>query len=118
ERSVVRVHAEAQIPHPDGLAAPYIVAATGTGVVIGEVQVRGRREYLVLTNHHVAHPGNYVRYENGNRVPVTDNLFTAPIAPERQMILLPGAEGVILEVVAGSATADMALLRTVGTSLE
>lgn len=118
ERSIVRVFAEARLPHPDGIAAPYFVGASGSGVVIGEVQVRGRTEYLILTNHHVAHPGNYVRFEQGQRISVTDNHWTGAVAPEKQFIRMPGQEPVALEVIAGSATADMALLRTVGAARE
>lgn len=95
----------------------------GSGIVIGRAVVGGRTEYLVLTNHHVADPSNYVvqegRFFRENR----SNTRAIPVVPEETFLALSAdgsdsPEDIRLIEIARDVRGDMALLRTVGADRE
>jgi len=93
-RSVVRI--ERQTTYAGGGRTQRMINH-GTGVIIGEQQVHGHREYLLLSNEHVAR--NY--HVNGD-----STLFI--VAGDGVRAPIP------LEAVATDERRDQALLRTVG----
>jgi hypothetical protein len=95
----------------------------GTAVVIGEVYLDGRWEYLVLTNHHVADVSNYVisdgRFLRENK----HNTRAVPTVPEESYLVTEereeiGEDDILLIEVARNPRGDMTLLRTVGATRE
>lgn len=91
----------------------------GSGVIIGEVEVDGRPEYLVLTNHHVADPSNYVVQEGYKLRENRKNTRAEPVAQEETFLTLsPDGESspddIRLIEVARDVRGDMTVLRTVG----
>lgn len=91
----------------------------GTGVVVGEVTVDGNREYLIVTNHHVADVSNYVvpdgRFLRENR----HNTRETPSVPEESFVAFSedgekSDRDIRLIEVGRNARGDMAVLRTVG----
>lgn len=99
------------------------ISVYGTGVVVGETYVDGRREYLVMTNHHVADMSNYVvsegRFLRENR----HNTRAVPDAPEESYIVSEerdevAADDIRLIELVRDPRGDMTLLRTVGASRE
>ncbi len=97
------------------------LAVHGSGVVIGTVEVDGRTEYLVLTNHHVADPSNYVvqdgRFLRENR----NNTRAVPLVPEETFLTLSedgedSPDDIPMIEVARDVRGDMTLLRTVGAT--
>lgn len=95
------------------------LAVNGTGVVIGETMVDGRREYLVLTNHHVADPSNYVVQEGRFLKENRHNTRAVPEFPEETFLTFStdggsGADDIRLIEVSRDVRGDMTLMRTVG----
>jgi hypothetical protein len=85
--------------------------------------VDGRTEYLVLTNHHVADPSNYVvqdgRFFRENR----NNTRAVPVVPEETYLTLSddgtdSPDDIPLVEVSRDVRGDMTLLRTVGADRE
>jgi len=97
--------------------APYTV--DGSGVVIGEVMVDGRREYLILTNHHVADASNYVLEEGGYLRVNPANTLAVPSVPEVSYLMSQSgdsitADDVELVELVRRVRGDMTLMRTSG----
>lgn len=95
------------------------LSVNGTGVVVGEVVVDGRREYLVLTNHHVADPSNYVVQEGRFLKENRNNTRAIPEFPEETFLTFSadGAAGegdIRLIELSRVVHGDMTLMRTVG----
>lgn len=95
----------------------------GTGVVIGETLVDGRREYLVLTNHHVADPSNYVVQEGRFLKENRNNRRAVPEFPEETFLTftedgIGSPEDIRLVEISRDVRGDMTLMRTVGASRE
>mgnify|MGYP006204872629 CR=1 FL=1 len=95
----------------------------GSGIIIGRTEAEGRTEYLVLTNHHVADPSNYVvqdgRFLRENR----NNTRAVPIVPEETYLTVSddgadSADDIPLVEVSRDVRGDMTLLRTVGADRE
>jgi S1-C subfamily serine protease len=95
----------------------------GSGVIIGQTNVDGRTEYLVLTNHHVADPSNYVvqdgRFLRENR----NNTRAVPLMPEETFLAVSengddSPDDIPLIEIARDVRGDMTLLRTVGAPHE
>lgn len=95
----------------------------GSGVVIGQVDVEGRTEYLILTNHHVADPSNYVVQEGRFLRENRNNTRAVPLVPEESFLTLSedgedSPDDVPLIEIARDVRGDMTLLRTVGATGE
>jgi hypothetical protein len=95
----------------------------GSGVVVGQTEVDGRTEYLVLTNHHVADPSNYVVQEGRFLRENRNNTRAVPLMPEETFLTLSedgedSPHDIPLIEVARDVRGDMALLRTVGATHE
>ncbi|HET9983372.1 MAG TPA: serine protease [Longimicrobiales bacterium] len=93
------------------------VAIQGTGVVIDTVMANGRKEYLILTNAHVADPSRYLNLRGkfvtelkgkDRPVPVPHESFVVDSWEDDQ----PGDDIRLVEI-ARDPAADMALLETV-----
>ncbi|MBR9700360.1 trypsin-like peptidase domain-containing protein [Candidatus Woesearchaeota archaeon] len=89
---------------------------TGTGVVIGEEEIEGNKEYLILTNNHVVRAGNYNRL----MIEAEPGKYVVDALLEHHELALiedgydntKGKMG--LEVIATAVDHDAALVRTVG----
>jgi hypothetical protein len=93
----------------------------GSGVIVGTVEVDGRTEYLVLTNHHVADPTNYVVQEGRFLRENRNNTRAEPSMPEETFLALSedgedSPEDIPLIELARDVRGDMTLLRTVGAT--
>jgi hypothetical protein len=100
---------------------PYTV--DGTGVVVGALQVDGRTEYLILTNHHVADASVYVLQEGGYLRMNPNNTMAIPSVPEESYLMMAATDSVsdadvaLIEMVR-RVSGDMTLMRTVGANRE
>lgn len=99
------------------------LAVHGSGVVIGTAEVDGRTEYLVLTNHHVADPTNYVVQEGRFLRENRNNTRAVPVMPEETFLTLSedgedSPDDIPMIEIARDVRGDMALLRTVGADRE
>lgn len=123
--SVVRLRTEAsvELTHHDpesGLRSivERPLSISGTGVIIGTVDVGGRTEYLVLTNHHVADPTNYVVQDGAQLRENRNNTQAVPSVPEQTFLALSTdadeSDDIPLIEIVRDVRGDMALLRTVG----
>ena len=97
------------------------LAVHGSGVVIGAVEVDGRTEYLILTNHHVADPSNYVVQEGRFLRENRNNTRAVPLMPEETFLALSedgedSPDDIPMIEVARDVRGDMTLLRTVGAT--
>jgi hypothetical protein len=95
---------------------PYSV--DGTGVVIGHLEVDGRVEYLILTNHHVADASNYVLAEGGYLRVNPNNTMAVPSVYEETFLMEEssdsiGANDIRLIELVRHVRGDMTLMRTV-----
>lgn len=103
------------------IVRPYSV--DGTGVVIGEIEVDGRREYLILTNHHVADASNYVLEEAGYLRVNPSNTLAIPEVDERSYLMRAATDSIsgddieLVEMVR-RVRGDMTLMRTIGANRE
>lgn len=126
--TVVRLRTEASveltIPDPGSGLRSVVkrpLSVHGSGVVIGQTEVDGRIEYLVLTNHHVADPSNYVVQEGRFLRENRNNTRAVPTMPEETFLTM-SADGedspddIPLIEVARDVRGDMTLLRTVGAT--
>jgi hypothetical protein len=100
---------------------PYSV--DGTGIVVGEMQVEGRREYLILTNHHVADASNYVLEEGGYLRVNPANTLALPSVHEESYLMRDGSEEITegdieLTELVRLVRGDLTLMRTVGADRE
>lgn len=100
-----------QVKHP--------LEVHGSGVIVGTMEVDGRTEYLVLTNHHVADPSNYVVQDGSTLRENRHNTRAVPIAREETFLTLSRngdatEDDVLLLELARDVRGDMTLLRTVG----
>jgi hypothetical protein len=98
---------------------PYSV--DGSGVVVGTVEIDGRTEYLILTNHHVADASNYVLEDGGYLRVNPANTLAVPSVPEASYVLEQpadsiGANDVQLVEMVRRVRGDMALMRTAGAT--
>jgi hypothetical protein len=123
-KSVVRIRtiADLQLERGDrrrGSAAPEPYSVDGSGVVIGEMMVDGRREYLILTNHHVADASNYVLEEGGYLRVNPKNTLAVPSVPEVSYLMRQSGDSItpddveLVELVR-RVRGDMTLMRTSG----
>ncbi|MEX2581693.1 MAG: serine protease [Gemmatimonadota bacterium] len=98
---------------------PYSV--DGTGVVVGEMEVDGRTEYLILTNHHVADASNYVLQEGGYLRVNPSNTLAVPSVHETSYLMESAGgevaeEGTELIELVRRVRGDMTLMRTSGAT--
>lgn len=123
--SVVRLRTDASVAltlhDPDSGLRSIVqrpLSISGTGVVIGTVTIGDRTEYLVLTNHHVADPTNYVVQEGEHLRENRNNSRAVPSMPEQTFIALSAeddpAEDIPLIEIVRDVRGDMTVLRTVG----
>lgn len=100
---------------------PYSV--DGTGVVIGEMMVDGNREYLILTNHHVADASNYVLEDGGYLRVNPANTMAIPSVHEESYLMKGPSDAIteddveLIEIVR-LVRGDMTLMHTVGARRE
>lgn len=99
------------------------LAVHGSGVVIGVIEVEGRTEYLVLTNHHVADPSNYVVQEGRFLRENRNNTRAVPVMPEETFLTISedgedSPDDIPMIEIARDVRGDMTLLRTVGADRE
>lgn len=127
--SVVRIRTIADLASEDVAsrngqeieARPYSV--DGSGVVVGSMEVDGRREYLILTNHHVADASNYVLEDGGSLRVNAANTLAAPRVKEESFLMHASVEEVssadvrLVEIVR-RVRGDMTLMRTDGIERE
>lgn len=100
---------------------PYSI--DGSGVVVGEIEIDGRREYLILTNHHVADASNYVLEEGGYLRVNPENTLAVPSVEEKSFLMRAPTqtisdEDVLLIELVRHVRGDMTLMRTVGVDRE
>lgn len=91
----------------------------GSGLIVGQVEVDGRTEYLVLTNHHVADPSNYVVQEGSKLRENRRNTRAEPVAQEETFLTrsrdgASSPDDIPLIEVARDPRGDMTLMRTIG----
>jgi hypothetical protein len=122
--SVVRIRTVADLaandPQPSP-SRPYSV--DGTGVVIGTMEVGGRTEYLILTNHHVADASVYVMEDDGYIRINLRNTMAIPRVPEESFLVEDegdsfSASDIELVKLLRWVTGDMTLMRTAGATHE
>jgi hypothetical protein len=128
--SVIRIRtiADLEFTRPEGRSGevrmakrPYSI--DGTGVVVGEIEVEGRLEYLILTNHHVADASNYVLEEGGYLRMNPSNTRAIPSVHEKSYLMQAPTEEItdadiqLIELIR-LAMGDMKLMRTVGANRE
>jgi S1-C subfamily serine protease len=125
-RSVVRLRTVASVeltlPDPSSGLRSVVkrpLTVHGSGVVIGRTEVDGRTEYLVLTNHHVADPSNYVVQEGRFLRENRNNTRAVPRVPEETYLTLSedgedSPDDIRLVEVSRDVRGDMTLMRTVG----
>lgn len=93
------------------------LAIQGTGVVIDSVMEGGRREYLILTNAHVADPGRYLDLSGKFVTELKDRDRPVPVPHESFVVESweddEPADDIRLVEIARDPLADMALLETV-----
>ncbi|MQA91648.1 MAG: hypothetical protein GEU90_15725 [Gemmatimonas sp.] len=100
---------------------PYSV--DGSGVVIGRIEVDGRAEYLILTNHHVADASNYVLEDGGYLRVNPANTLEVPSVPEVSYVIEQPGDSIgerdpaLVEMVR-RVRGDMTLMRTSGVTRE
>lgn len=128
--SVVRLRTVADVeltlPDPESGLRSVVkrpLAVHGSGVVIGTVEVDGRTEYLVLTNHHVADPTNYVVQEGRFLRENRKNTRAVPETPEETFLTLSedgedSEDDIRMIELARDVRGDMTLMRTVGADRE
>ncbi|HEX6926269.1 MAG TPA: serine protease [Longimicrobiaceae bacterium] len=128
--SVVRLRTDARVeltvPDPSSGLRSVVkrpLSVHGSGIVIGTTEVNGRTEYLVLTNHHVADPTNYVVQEGHFLKENRNNTRAVPRDPEQTFIAVSedgedSPEDIPLIEIARDVRGDMTLLRTVGADRE
>ena len=117
-----RVERELSVTDPrTGLTAKLRspVALHGTGIVIDTIRDQGRREYVILTNHHVADPSNYFVLDGRFLRERKDNSRTTPSAPESSFLVDSSTDedehdDILLLEIARNAAGDAALFKTVG----
>ncbi|MEX2570830.1 MAG: serine protease [Gemmatimonadota bacterium] len=96
---------------------PYSV--DGSGVIVGTLEIGGRTEYLILTNHHVADASNYVLEDGGYlRVNPTNTMAVPSVEETSYLVDDPGDESSeddirLIELVR-LVRGDMTLMRTDG----
>jgi hypothetical protein len=124
EQSVIRIRTVANLGLDGSQPAtdtPYTV--DGTGVVVGTLEVNGRTEYLVLTNHHVADASVYVMQEGGYLRMNPNNTMAIPSVPEESYLMMAATDSVsegdvaLIEMVR-RVSGDMTLMRTIGANRE
>jgi hypothetical protein len=127
EDSVVRIKTISDLEYREfdprsenGMAMrPYSV--DGTGVVVGQMWVDGRLEYLILTNHHVADASNYVLEEDGYLWVNPANTLAIPSVREESYIMRSSGESSfhdaieVIELVR-LVRGDLTLMRTVNAN--
>lgn len=128
--SVVRLRTvasvELTVPDPSSGLRSVVkrpLSVHGSGVVIGRTEVDGRTEYLVLTNHHVADPSNYVVQEGRFLRENRNNTRAVPLMPEESFLTLSedgedSPDDIPLIEISRDVRGDMTLMRTVGATRE
>jgi S1-C subfamily serine protease len=95
------------------------LSATGTGVVIGRIEVDGRWEYLIMTNHHVADMSNYVIQDGPYLRENRHNTLAVPSVPEESFLIgEDGQADIELIEVVRDVRGDMTVFRTIGADRE
>ncbi len=129
EESIIRIRTSAELEvtrsdpssRDEPATRPYSI--DGSGVVVGEMLVDGRREYLILTNHHVADASNYVLEEGGYLRVNPENTLAVPSVEEQSFLMRSASDTVseedvqLIELVR-HVRGDMTLMRTVGIDRE
>lgn len=128
--SVVQIRSTAEIPLRHGMLIDgkpqyknFDIHSHGSGIVVGEVEISGRTEYLVLTNHHVA---DFSLYVDTDGVIPKDKLNNRQAVPTRKevsyLIEEPSLNGLQTDIslieVLRDPRGDLALMRTVGATRE
>jgi len=128
--SVVRLRTTASVeltlPDPSSGLRSVVkrpLAIHGSGVIIGQTEVDGNIEYLVLTNHHVADPSNYVVQEGRFLRENRNNTRAVPLMPEETFLTLSedgedSPNDIPMIEVTRDVRGDMTLMRTVGATRE
>ena len=121
-RTIADLQHSLQLSHHEPAASePYSV--DGTGVVVGEMIVEGRREYLILTNHHVADASTYVLEEGGYLRMNPGNTQAIPNVREESYLMEAATDAIgpndlqLIELVR-QVEGDMTLMRTSGATKE
>lgn len=126
--SIIRIRTIADLEHTldssrEGPSASRPYSVDGTGVVVGEMMVKGNREYLILTNHHVADASNYVLEEAGYLRMNPANTRSVPSVKEESYLMAAPTESiseddVLLIELVRRVEGDMTLMRTSGATRE
>lgn len=124
-RSIVRLHTVAQVERPadrahrrDGGKLRFPLTGQGLGIVIDAVYQNGRREYVILTNNHVADLNPYLEELTAQLRRKHVKAPTMSVVEAKTYVVRgvgeEASDRIRTVLVARDARGDMALLRTVG----